>query len=223
MNNPLPHTINDQTFWVSPERCLYWEEEKTLIVSDLHLGKSGHFRREGIAIPQSIYKADLQRLIAQLYAFKAEKLLIVGDMTHSQANKELDLFLKWRNDFPGLPFELVRGNHDILEDQWYHDAGITLHEGELKLGSFVFRHEQDPEQVAEPADHTVYTFSGHVHPGIRLRGPGKQALRFPCFYFGPEHAILPAFSRFTGTYLVEPKKGDVVYALVENELVLMRR
>lgn len=223
MSNPLPHIIHDQTFWLSPERCLYWEEQRTLIVSDLHLGKSGHFRREGIAVPQSVYKADLQRLVAQLFAFKAEKLLIVGDMTHSKANKELDLFLKWRNDFPGLPFELVKGNHDILEDGWYRDAGITVHEHELKIGTFVFRHEKDPEQMQEPADDTLYTFSGHVHPGIRLKGAGKQALRFPCFYFGLHHAILPAFSRFTGTYLVVPQKGETVYALVEQELMKMGR
>ncbi len=222
MNNPLPYIINDQTFWVSPERCLYWEEQRTLIVSDLHLGKSGHFRKEGIAVPQSVYKADLQRLIAQLYDFKAEKLLIVGDMTHSRSNKELELFLKWRNDFPGLPFELVRGNHDILEDQWYRDAGITLHEKQLQIGSFLFRHEKDPEHVNDVTENGPYIFSGHVHPGIRLRGQGKQSLRFPCFYFGALHAILPAFSRFTGTYLVEPKKGEVVYALVENELMRMQ-
>ena len=169
MNNPLPYIINDQTFWVSPERCLYWEEQRTLIVSDLHLGKSGHFRKEGIAVPQSVYKADLQRLIAQLYDFKAEKLLIVGDMTHSRSNKELELFLKWRNDFPGLPFELVRGNHDILEDQWYRDAGITLHEKQLQIGSFLFRHEKDPEHVNDVTENGPYIFSGHVHPGIRLR------------------------------------------------------
>ncbi|MFI5157122.1 MAG: metallophosphoesterase, partial [Chitinophagales bacterium] len=78
MQNPVLHTILNNSFWVSPERCLYWEQENTLIVADLHLGKTGHFRKEGIAVPQSVYKADLQRLISQLYLFKAERLIIVG-------------------------------------------------------------------------------------------------------------------------------------------------
>src|SRR5688572_15243782 len=82
LQQPIPHIIRNNTFWVSPERCLYWEEENTLIVSDLHLGKSGHFRKAGIAVPQSVYKADMQRLIAQLYLFKADRLIIVGDLTH---------------------------------------------------------------------------------------------------------------------------------------------
>ena len=92
MKNPVPYILRDQTLWLSPERCILWEEENTLIVADLHLGKSGHFRKEGIGIPQSIYKADLQRLMAQLYLYKADRLIIAGDFTHSTANKELDLF-----------------------------------------------------------------------------------------------------------------------------------
>ena len=83
MQNPVPHIIRNNTFWVSPERCLLWEEENTLIVADLHLGKSGHFRKSGIGIPQSIYKADLQRLMAQLYLYKVDRLIIAGDLTHS--------------------------------------------------------------------------------------------------------------------------------------------
>lgn len=75
MQNPVPHLLFViKHFWVSPERCLLWEEQNTLIVADLHLGKSGHFRKAGIGIPQSIYKADLQRLMAQLYLYKAERL-----------------------------------------------------------------------------------------------------------------------------------------------------
>ena len=204
---------------MTTERCLFWEEKHTLIVSDLHLGKTGHFRREGIAIPPSVYKADLQRLISQIYFFKADRILIVGDLTHSKSNKELDLFCKWRKDFSLLHFELVKGNHDILGDSWYHDAGIVLHDEELISGDFCFRHERDPLHIEEPSTTSPYIFSGHVHPGIRIKGRGKQSLRFPCFYFTPLYCILPAFSRFTGTYRVERQKDEIVYAIVETELV----
>ena len=69
MQNPVRHILRNNTFWVSPERSLFWEEENTLIIADMHLGKSGHFRKAGIAVPQSIYKADLQRLMSQLSTF----------------------------------------------------------------------------------------------------------------------------------------------------------
>ena len=139
MQNPVPHIIRNNTFWVSPERCLLWEEENTLIVADLHLGKSGHFRKSGIGIPQSIYKADLQRLMAQLYLYKVDRLIIAGDLTHSTANKELDLFLKWRKDFSLLHIDLVKGNHDILADSWYEEAAIKVSTWKMKEDYTVLR------------------------------------------------------------------------------------
>ncbi len=89
------------------ERVIYWEEEKALILSDLHLGKTGHFRKSGIAVPQQVYKNDLHRLVQSIQHFQPKQLIIVGDMFHSHANKEHDWFLKWRNDFSHIEMHLV--------------------------------------------------------------------------------------------------------------------
>ncbi|HVU84000.1 MAG TPA: hypothetical protein VHC50_04120, partial [Puia sp.] len=94
MLSPLPHKIFNQQFWLTGDRTLYWEEERSLIVSDLHFGKTGHFRKSGIAVPQSVYREDLQRLVVQIQHFLPRQLVIVGDMFHSHANLELELFLK---------------------------------------------------------------------------------------------------------------------------------
>src|SRR5260221_1652908 len=131
MQNPLPHIVQFNSFWVSPERSLFWEEKNTLIVADLHLGKSGHFRKSGIAVPQNIYKADLQRLMSQLYLYKAERLIIVGDLTHSDINKELDLFINWRKDFSLLQIDLVKGNHDILDEDWNGESARSVHKSTI--------------------------------------------------------------------------------------------
>ncbi len=101
MHSPVSHKILNQQFWLTTDRTMYWEEEKALIVSDLHIGKTGHFRKSGIAVPSSVYKEDLQRLIVQIQYFQPRELIIVGDMFHSHANKELELFLKWRSDLSG--------------------------------------------------------------------------------------------------------------------------
>lgn len=206
---------------MSPDRSLFWEEQNTLIISDLHLGKSGHFRKAGIAIPQKIYITDLQRLMASLYSYKAERLIIVGDFSHSHMNKELDLFSKWRKDFSQLHIDLVKGNHDILDDQWYADTAITVHPWQLEIGFFCFRHEDKRYQKVYTGGKALFTFSGHVHPAFRLRGKGKQSLKFPCFYFRKDSCILPAFSHFTGGYLVEPEKEETVFAIVESEVMKM--
>lgn len=218
MQNPVPYLLHQQHFWIFPERCLYWEEEKTLVIADLHLGKTGHFRKEGIAVPQSMYKADLQRLMAMLYFCKAERLIIAGDFTHSSQNKEMELFLKWRKDFASLQIDLVKGNHDILHDQWYKDAAVDLHAKELIVNRFLFRHEPEEDAGTERSD-ILYGFCGHVHPGIVLKGAGKQSLKFPCFYFKKDYCILPAFSRFTGMYLVKRAAKEKVFAVTPTEII----
>ncbi|HEX4877427.1 MAG TPA: ligase-associated DNA damage response endonuclease PdeM [Chitinophagaceae bacterium] len=218
MQNPIPHIINDQIFWVTAERALFWEEQNTMIVADVHLGKSGHFRKAGIPIPQSVYKDDLQRLMGMFFFFKAERLIVVGDFTHSTSNKELDLFLKWRKDFSAIHIDLVKGNHDILEDDWYKAANIQVHEWDLIENGFLFRHEDRRFNLPE-RENVKYTFYGHLHPGYKISGKGLQTLKFPCYYFGRESCILPAFSRFTGTFMVKLIKGDTIYAVSGNELL----
>ena len=219
MQNPLPHIINNNTFWVTADRCLFWEEQNILILADMHLGKTGHFRKSGIPVPPGVNKADLQRLIAQLLFFKADRVVIVGDFTHSAGNKELDHFKKWRNDFPSFRFDLVKGNHDILEDHWYIETNVTIHKKELVIGDFCFRHETKTTNPFEETDAASFVFSGHVHPGIRMSGRGRQSLLLPCFYFSEGHCILPAFSKFTGIYRVEPKKDEVIYIITGTELI----
>lgn len=198
---------------------MYWEEERTLIASDLHIGKTGHFRKSGIAMPQAVFKEDMQRLIASLQFFKPDHLLIVGDLFHSVANKELNLFKKWREDLPDLQVTLVKGNHDILKEDWYADAGITV-EADLLSKGICFTHDNSCSTTHMVGTGQVhYTISGHIHPGIAIRGAGRQSISLPCFYFGETYAILPAFSRFTGTALIRPNAGDAVFAIV-NQTVM---
>ncbi len=218
MQNPVPHIIRNNTFWVSPERCLFWEEQKTLIIADMHLGKTGHFRKSGIAVPDGIYKADLQRLMAQLRLFNVDRLIIAGDFTHSTANKELELFMKWRKDFSSLHIELVKGNHDILDNNWYREANIHISHTQFTADPFLFVHDMALQQK-NTEEELMYTFTGHLHPGISVRGNGRQSLHFPCFYFAKEYCVLPAFSHFTGTYSIKPGNGESVFAVVDSSIM----
>ncbi len=211
----LPFSIQDNQFLITAHRSLFWENEKALILSDLHLGKSGHFRKSGIAIPQTVLMEDMQRLMAQIQFYKPEKLIIVGDLFHSEANKEHALFLKWRADFELLPVHLVLGNHDILQKSWYEEANIILHYGSFSIGEITFIHDIKDCDVHS----NNYCISGHIHPAIRLTGSGRQALQLACFYFGKKYAVLPAFGKFTGTFVINPAKDEAVFALVNNAVM----
>ena len=215
MQAPQLFNIKNNHFWLSHHRCVFWEEQKILILSDCHFGKTGHFRKSGIPVPQNLFQEDLQRLLHQMQFFNALTLIVVGDMFHSEANKELDLFIRWRKDHANLNFKLVVGNHDILQEDWYVKADIEIIRGEWEQEDFSFIHDFNPI-TAKP---NRYYFSGHIHPGIRISGIGRQSLAFPCFYFTPKFAVLPAFGKFTGLAMVNPREGENVFAIVNNQLL----
>jgi uncharacterized protein len=211
--------FKEQNLWLSPERVIFWEDEKAIILTDSHFGKTGHFRKSGLAVPQHIFLEDLQRLFSLLQFYKPEQLIVVGDFFHSKANKELLLFEKWRKDVTQLEILLVKGNHDILHSSWYEETKINVYsDGYLRINAFAFTH--DCTHISKYPQHTdAYFMTGHLHPGIFIKGTSRQSLTFPCFYFSEQFAILPAYSKFSGIALIEKKKKDKVFAIVSNELM----
>ena len=200
-----------QRLWISPQRCIFWEDQRALLLSDLHVGKAAHFRKAGIAVPQQIFQDDLQRLFHQVHHFKPTKIIITGDLFHSHSNAEHDWFGRWRETLTNTDVLLVRGNHEILSDEAYAGLGIEVVGHHYALDCFSFAHTlPDNTEVKQ------YHFTGHLHPGVRLNGRGKQAMVLPCFHFTSTHCILPAFSRFTGKHIIEPASDDHVFAVVDD-------
>ncbi len=52
----------DNTFYLSPEKVVFWVEANMLIISDAHFTKESHFRKNGIPVPNGILQHDLLRL-----------------------------------------------------------------------------------------------------------------------------------------------------------------
>jgi uncharacterized protein len=160
-----------------------------------------------------------------LQFFQPRQLLVLGDMFHSIANKELDWFKKWRNDFADLDIHLIMGNHDILQRNWYEEAGVIINYDTMSINNFSFVHDINTSNNSPSADANSkfptpnYIFSGHIHPGVRISGAGKQSLHFPCFYFTPGFCVLPAFSRFTGLAMIRPKEEDDIFAIVNQSII----
>lgn len=198
---------------LSRERALYWETKKILVISDLHIGKSAHFRKSGIPVPDTPGVTDLQRLTSLMKEFQPDTLLVTGDMFHNQINSDANAFLHWRKSYESLKVVLIKGNHDALKNTDYEALGIEVHQKELLLWPFRFIHDQ-PKEFDE-----YYNICGHIHPGVALYGKAKQRLRFPCFYFGKSCAILPAFSVFTGLKILKPQEGDRFYAITPARVV----
>lgn len=92
--------------------------------------------------------------------------------------------------------------------------GINIHEPSFCLGPFCFIHD-----APNCTEEELYPISGHIHPGVTIVGKAKQRLKFPCFYFGTDYAVLPAFSLFTGLYNIYPKTSDRIFAITPKSVV----
>lgn len=207
-------TSQGEELILDKERALYLPKHQLLAISDLHLGKSAHFRQAGLQVPSTIAKSDLQRLSTLIEKYNPKTLLINGDMFHHGLNTDVDDFSDWKKQYQSLKFLLVKGNHDKLSANNYADLGIEIHEPSYCLGPFCFIHDA-PKHTKEE----LYSITGHVHPGVSIIGKAKQRLKFPCFYFGNEHAVLPAFSLFTGLYNIKPKVSERIFAVTPDKVI----
>lgn len=206
-------TIKGEELILDKERALYLQKERLLAISDLHLGKAAHFRKAGLAVPTNVSQSDLDRLSRLLHHYQPKTLLINGDMFHSDYNTEIDEFAKWRAHFKEIQFILVKGNHDRQKKEIYTDLGIEVYEPNYNCLGFCFIHDVIKCQS------NLYSIAGHIHPGVSVFNKAKQRLKFPCFYFGENYGILPAFSGFTGLQLVKPKENDLVFAITPTKVV----
>ncbi|RDC57779.1 ligase-associated DNA damage response endonuclease PdeM [Pedobacter chinensis] len=207
-------TSHGEELILDKERALYLPQHQLLAISDLHIGKSAHFRKAGVQVPSTIAQNDLQRLSLLIDKYNPKMLLVNGDMFHHGLNTDIDEFYEWRKRYQELNFILVKGNHDRLSKADYNKMSIEIHEPSFCLGPFCFIH--DAPQCTEEE---LYPISGHIHPGVTIVGKAKQRLKFPCFYFGNDYAVLPAFSAFTGLYNIYPKNSERIFAITPKNVV----
>jgi len=213
---PYDFYFLNQNLLLLPEKAIYWLQEETLIVTDIHLGKVGHFRKAGIAIPKSLEQDDLALLSDLIYRFNPKCILFLGDLFHSDLNNDWDWLVLWRSLFSHIQITLVLGNHDILNRKFYTDLNFNLCHF-LDAGPFRFSHE--PLKKNELNLVSNYILCGHIHPGVLLEGAGRQTLSLPCFHFGKHQAILPAFGKFTGKVKMKNLEGDRIFAILKDKIV----
>ncbi len=195
-----------------PAKAILWPKENILLIADLHLGKINHFRKSGIPVPVDAEYENLDRLAYLLLNHKVDRVLVLGDLFHSTYNQVWRLFKTFLTRFETIQFDLIMGNHDILEESHYDASNLTIYKYSLSLGPFYFTHH--PESSAG-----VYNICGHVHPSVHLRGTARQGIRLPCFYFSKHQAILSAFGAFTGNGKIKGNKSDHIFAIADGTIV----
>ncbi len=194
----LSASCGGETVELHAARALYWPRGRTLFVADVHLGKGAAFRAGGIPVPRGATANDLARLATLVARTRAGTLCVLGDFLHAATGRvpALDTaFRAWRDAHAGLSVRIVRGNHDARAGDPPAAWAVDVVDEPHALPPFLACH-------VPQAPRTGYALCGHVHPGVRLAGRGRESVRLPCFVLGRRRALLPAFGRLTGLAIV---------------------
>lgn len=204
--------INGNEFLLHPLKAAYWLEQKALLIADLHFGKVTHFRKAGIAVPREKASEDIAKLHRLMKEFTPGKVYFLGDLFHSDYNREIKLLEEFIDTYPGVDFVLITGNHDLPGFLRGIESRVEILE-EVTIGEFSLQHKP-----SGPAN-SKFQVCGHLHPAAKLRGPSKQYLKLPCFYVAHAMMVLPSFGSFTGSKAINPKKGDRVFVVTDMEVI----
>jgi uncharacterized protein len=167
--------------------AFFWESERLLIVSDLHLEKGSSYATRGVLLPPYDTVATLARLAAAIARHDPRSVIALGASFHdgkahqrlAPADRQAIAALQARRDWIW-----IAGNHDPALPR---DIGGVV-AGEVAVGGIVFRHE--PTGAAGEV-------AGHLHPKARVTTRGRTLER-RCFASDGTRAVMPAFGAYTG-------------------------
>jgi DNA ligase-associated metallophosphoesterase len=202
-----------------PEKAAYLAERKLLLVADAHFGKAMSFRRLGVPVPQGSTADNLAALSALVERLDVRHIVFLGDLLHSahaQSAMTQAAVATWREAHCDLQLTLVRGNHDDHAGDPPAALGIEVVDEPLRLGPWALCHHP---QVRSDG----YVLAGHLHPCVTVQGRARERLRLPCFWFGEQVGVLPAFGAFTGMHPIKVQPHDRVYGLTGDGVVEVPR
>lgn len=211
----LKIVVRGESLVLLPERAVYWPAQEAVFIADPHWGKAATFRAYGIPVPSGTTDEGIARLDRVVQRTSARQVIFLGDLLHAKAGRSSEMFAalgEWRRNCCDIELLLVRGNHDRRAGDPPGELGIRCTDAPYSMSPFVLDHHPRPSEDG-------YVLAGHVHPGVRIFGAGRQMEKLPCFYFGASVGILPAFGDFTGLAIVEPEEGDSVYAIAEDTVL----
>ena len=208
-------SVGGQPLWLLPERAAFLPETSTLLIADAHIGKALSFRKLGVPVPHGTTAETLAGLSALIARLGAKRIVFLGDFLHSARSHgptTMDTVARWRETHAALELTLVRGNHDDHAGDPPARLGIRAVDEPLMHGDLALCHHPVARAPA-------YVLAGHLHPGVSLSGRANDRLRLPCFWFGANVGVLPAFGAFTGLHTIRAAADDRVFAATAGRVV----
>jgi DNA ligase-associated metallophosphoesterase len=182
--------------------ALIWEEQRLLVVSDLHLEKGSSFASRGVLLPPYDTVATLSRLGAVIARHDPRMVIALGDSFHdreaherlTRSNRDTLAALQARRDWIW-----ISGNHDPALPS---DLGGMV-ATEVAIGPIHFRHEPTG---------AFGEIAGHLHPKARIATRGR-AMERRCFATDGERAVMPAFGAYAGGLSIRDAAFGKIFSL----------
>lgn len=206
---------------------IVWDERKTLLLSDLHLGKEYAFQRSSIPLPSGSTTRTLARWSEELILHDVSRCIVLGDLIHSRIahsdvlKGDIDRFWEKHSE---VEFLLVLGNHDTYSRKWLENWPWKWVGEEWREAGLSFVHDplhetvdaEGTEQSRSDSEHWPARLGGHWHPLVKLRDNGEK---LKCFMEHRRSFVLPSFGELTFGRGISREPGDRVWGISGSEVV----
>lgn len=129
----------------------------------------------------AIISTEIDRINNTILKFSLKRIFFLGDLFHSDLNHEWNIFSKFLLHHPTIEFILIKGNHNILNDQIYKLSQLKIEKEPFQFSTFILSHHPLKQVEVKNGEVNLY---GHIHPGISIKGKGRSYLSMPCFLSG---------------------------------------
>jgi uncharacterized protein len=188
-------------FTADASGALFWDDERLLVVSDLHLEKGSSFATRGILLPPYDTAATLARLAVVVSRYDPKGVIALGDSFHDAdahervSDPDRDAIAAMQS---GRDWIWIAGNHDPKPPASLRGSVAS----EIAIGSICFRHE--PTGAAGE-------IAGHLHPKARVATRGRSIER-RCIATDGVRAVMPSFGAYTGGLSIRDRAFAKIFA-----------
>jgi uncharacterized protein len=177
--------------------------DRTLIISDLHIGYEQALNRDGIMVPRFQYKKILERLQQIIKSCDIERIVVNGDLKHEfgritrqEWDEALNFIIFLKNNFEEVV--LLKGNHDNFTKFIAEKTDLKVYET-YTLDDFIVMHgDKIPDDLMAMNESTIII--GHEHPCIGIRN-GERFEKIKCYLKGSYKEknliVMPSFNFVT--------------------------
>ena len=197
--------------------ALYLIKEKTLIISDLHIGIEESLNKQGVLIPRFQFNDFLNKLKLIFEKVNVERIVFNGDLKHEFgeiSRQEWNNILKLFDFLKDKEIIIIKGNHDPILKPIAEKRNMKLIES-YDLNNISILHG---DKILTNLGKILII--GHEHPAVSLK-KGARTEKYSCFLKGKWKnktlIIMPSFNLLTyGSDILKEKLLSPFLTNIEN-------